>query len=301
MPSPRKFFDFAEFRDHALSLILAYYPTSASMLGLHEYDSRVEDFSARRREQYLDEIRTCLQTLERDFSHKSASPGTANDIARFECRMLDWKLRDEIFRLTEFREFEWNPMVYNDQLELNQLIDRDFASLPIRLRSVLARLQAYPRVLAIARQNLSLHLDRTIVETSIESLEGRLDYLSSLPKEFLGKLDDTLLEHDLMDALETARLAVQSFIEAVRTVVLPDSMYNSFRLGSDLLQRYLQSAELVDEPIAVLIEKGRREMDRLTLELYKASEELDPHYSPREVFHHYIETEHFSEQNILSE
>ncbi len=301
MIAPRKFFDFAEFREYVLSIYLGYYPTTASVLGLHEYDSLVEDYSAARREAYLYEVRCALTILERDFSGASAAHVPADDLTRFECRMIEWKLRDEIFRLTEMKDFEWNPMFYNGQLELSHLIDRDFAPLTERMRSVLARLRAYPRILAVARQNLSSNLDRTIVETSIESLEGILQYLDALPEKYADKISDANLLQDLGDAISSARLAVSSFLEAVRTVVLPNAMYDSFRLGADLFERFVQSAELVTDSLETLLDKGRRELDHLTLQLYQASEELDSKLTPREVFHTYIESEHFSEQSILSQ
>ena len=301
MAAARKFIDFAEFREHVLSTMHRFYPTSASTLGLHEYDHLTEDLSAASREKYLNEMRTALEALERDFWKDGKPHGATKRESVFECRMLHWRLNDEIFRLTELKDFEWNPMVYGEQMELNHLIDREYAPLTDRMRAVLARLRAYPRVLAIARQNLSKHLDRTIVETSIESLEGRLSYLDSLPTFYAGKIENAKLEEDLNEALSSARMAVESFIEAVKTVVLPDSMYNSFRLGKNLLQKFIRSSELIEDSLEELLDRGRRELDRLTLDLYKTSEELDPKMTPREVFHTYLGSEHFSEQNILRE
>src|SRR5581483_9819955 len=294
MARPRKFFTFPEFRDHVLSVYLRFYPTLASSLGLHEYDGLIEDYSAARREQYVHDL-TCSLDALLEFSVPAEEQG------RFEYRAIEWKLRDELFRLTELRDFEWNPLVYNDQLELTHLVDRDFAPITDRMRSVLLRVQAYPRVLAVARQNLSAHIDRTIVETALLSFQGRLDYLEELPSIAFEKIEDTKLLEDLSEAVQSAKLAISSFIEAVRTVVLPNALYDSFRLGANLLERYIHSAELVDEPLESILEKGKREMDRLTVELFKASEELDPTASPREVFHTFVESEHFSEQNILTE
>ncbi len=301
MLKSRKFLTFADFREHVLSIYLGYYPTMASSLGLHEYDGLVEDYSTPRREQYLNDLRSALETYEQDFHGKYGAHLAADDLSRFECRSIEWKLRDEIFRLTEFREFEWNPMIYNDQLELTHLTDRDFAPITERMRSVLLRLRSYPRVLAIARQNLSAHLDRTIVETGIGALQGRLEFLEGLPERTFSAIEDPELLEDLMDATQSAKLAISSFIEAVQSVVLPHALYDSFRLGPDLLERFIQSSELVEDSLATLLDKGRQELDRLTLELFKVCEELDPHLSPREVFHTYIESEHFSEQNILRE
>ncbi|SRR5579883_314389 len=300
MLKPRKYHSFTEFRDHVLSLYLSYYPTMASTLGLHEYDNLSEDYSQARREQYLTDLQCAKEVLERDYSRQS-SAGPNDEISRFERISLEWKIREEIFRLTELRDFEWNPMVYIDQLEITHLIDRDFAPFTSRMHSVMMRLRGYPRVLAIARQNLNTNLDRTIVETALMALEGRLEYLEQLPGRTFSKIEDPRLIEELSDAIQSAKLALSSFMEAVRTVVLPNSMYDSFRLGSNLLERFIQTSEVINESLESLLDKGRREMDHLTVELFKASEELDPQQSPREVFHTFIESEHFSEQTILRE
>jgi uncharacterized protein (DUF885 family) len=67
------------------------------------------------------------------------------------------------------------------------------------------------------------------------------------------------------------------------------------------MQRYVHSAELVQETLDELLDRGYREMDRLTVKLMEASASLEPGASPREVFHTYVETEHFSERTILKE
>jgi hypothetical protein len=292
----KRFHSFAEFRDHVLTLYLSYYPTFASRLGLHQYDSMIEDFSPSRREAYLQEMIYAKHTLEEDFGGDIVDP-----VARFERLSLDWKINDEIFRITDLREHEWNPMVYNEQLELSHLLERDFAPKPERLRAVVLRLRAYPRILAIARQNQTARMDRTIVETGLMALRGRLDFLEHLTRDFLHDVNDHALLEDLEESIQGAKLAIQSFVEAVESVVLPNAMYDSFRLGADLLQRYLQSSELVEDTLDELLEKGRHEVDRLTVELLKACSSLDPHSSPRDVFEMYVESEHFNERTILRE
>ncbi|MDP4287280.1 MAG: DUF885 domain-containing protein [Bacteroidota bacterium] len=296
MLKARHFHDFADFRDHVLATYLAYYPTLASWLGLHQYDSVVEDFSPARREEYLATLHEAKEVLlSKHFADKP------DKTTHFECRALEWKINDEIFRMTELKDYEWNPMVYNEQLEIMHLIDRDFAPAAERMRAVLARLRSYPRVLAIARQNLRRNMDRTIVETGLMALEGRLSYLDQVPELIFGEINNPELIEDLTHAIQTAKLAITSFAEAVRTVVLPHAMYDSFRLGPDLMARFVKSSELVTESLDSLLDKGRREMDRLTVELYKASAELDATANPREVFHTFVETEHFNEQTLLKE
>ena len=292
----RRFHTFAEFRDHVLSTYLSYYPTFASTLGLHQYDALIEDYSASRREHYLGELRQAKEILERDFGEESP-----DKTCRFECRALMWKLNDEIFRLTELRDFEWNPMVYNEQLELTHLLDREFAPISERMLAVLLRLRAYPRVLAVARQNLSTHIDRTIVETGLMALEGRLEFLDCLPTKYFSQLSNPTLVQDLSEAMQTAKLAISSFMEAIRSVVLPRSMYDSFRLGPELLQKFIQSSELVEESLDELLRKGRSEMDRMTVDLYKKCAELDANMSVHDVFHTFVESDHFGEHTIIGE
>ena len=192
-------------------------------------------------------------------------------------------------------------MVYDEQLELSHLLDRDFAPFQDRLRAVILRLRAYPRVLAVARQNLKMRLDRTIVEIGLAALEGRLEQLDRLPTEYLTGSEPPRMIEDLTEAMQSARMAIASFIQAIQDVVLPHAMYDSFRLGPDVLHRYLQAAELVDDPLQVLLERGYREMDRLTVKLMETCAELEPGANPREVFHTYVESEHFSERTILQE
>ena len=241
--------------------ILDIIRTTGSILGLHEYDTLAEDFSAPRREEYLHDVRCALTILERDFSGASAVHVPTDDLTRFECRMIEWKLRDEIFRLTELKEFEWNPMAYNNQLELSHLIDRDFAPITERMRSVLARLRAYPHSRRGAAKSLGSKLDRTIVETSIESLEGILQYLDQLPAKYEGKIEDPALAlaelHWKPSPARGSRFP--GFLEAVRTVVLPNAMYDSFRLGKELFERFVHSSELVTDSLETLLDKEANE------------------------------------------
>jgi len=297
----RQFYNFSEFRDHVLSVYLGYYPTYASTLGLHQYDGLSEDFSSTRRAQYLNELECANEILERDFGSVATSPKSADELTRFEYRALRWKLRDELFRIKELRDYEWNPLLYGDHLELSHLVERDFAPIEQRLKSVLLRLQAYPRVLAVARQNLRSQLDRTIVETGLMALEGRLEFLETMPGKYFGELQNAGLRADLIDALLAAKLAITSFMDAIRTVVLPHALYDSFRLGPDLMQKFVRSSELMDKSLDELLAEGRREMDKLTADLLKTSESLDPRLSPREVFHNFVETDHFNEKTLLRE
>lgn len=292
----KHFHSFNEFRDHVLDLYFSFHPTFASVIGLHQYDNFIEDYSAGNRNRYVEDLTEARDILKKEFDAVSLDPTSS-----FERRALAWKIDEELFRYNSLREFEWNPMFYNQQLSVNHLFDRDYAPIEVRSRSALLRLRAIPRVLAVARQNLLSTIDRTIIETAIASLEGRLAYFEELPNAYLHAVTHQGLRAMLDEALEDARMAILSFIESMKVVLLPQSSYDSFRLGNEKMSEYLLRTELVSESIPDLEERGRREMDRLWAKFAELTRSVDSSMSPEDVFRTYVESEHFSERNLIQE
>jgi uncharacterized protein (DUF885 family) len=292
----KHFHSFNEFRDHVLDLYFSFHPTFASIIGLHQYDNFIEDYSAANRNRYVEDLTEARDILHKEFDRISMDPTSS-----FERSALSWKIDEELFRYNSLREFEWNPMFYNQQVSVNHLFERDYAPLDIRSRSALLRLRAIPRVLAVARQNLLNTVDKTIVETAIASFEGRISYLDELPSAHLNNVTNHGLREMLDEAVQDAKMAILSFIESMRNVLLPQASYDSFRLGAEKMTEYLARTELVTESIADLQERGQREMDRLWARMAELTREIDSAMSPEDVFRTYVESEHFSEKNLIPE
>jgi len=292
----KRFQSFTEFRDAVLELYLEFYPSFGSNLGLHQYDDRMEDFSATARKIYVDELSEALDTLERTYGKE-----TVDGIEDFERKALRWKLNEEIFRMRELREFDWNPMFYDVTLELRHLFHRDYAPLEERTTAAIRRLRAIPRALAVARQNLSNSLDRTILETSIAVFEGRLTAFESLPTESLKPLEGKPIYNRALEALDEAKMALISFIHSLKTVVLPESRYDYFRLGADRMQAFLEKSELVTDSLDTLLARGREEISKLTDRFVMAAHSIDTGLGAEACFRMYVESEHFSERNLFRE
>ncbi len=292
----KHFHSFNEFRDHTLDLYFSFHPTFASIIGLHQYDNFIEDYSAANRNRYVEDLTEARDILHKEFDRVSMDPTSS-----FERSSLSWKIEEELFRYNSLREFEWNPMFYNQQVSVNHLFERDYAPLDIRSRSALLRLRAIPRVLAVARQNLLNTVDKTIVETAIASFEGRLTYLDELPSAHLDNVTNPGLREMLDEAVQDAKMAIVSFIDSMRNVLLPQASYDSFRLGAEKMTEYLARTELVTESIADLQARGQLEMDRLWARLAELTREMDSSMSPEDVFRTYVESEHYSEKNLIPE
>ena len=67
------------------------------------------------------------------------------------------------FKLEELKEWEWNPLVYNQSLadSLYLLVARDFAPAEKRIPNLRKRLEAIPTVIAQAKANLQASAARS--------------------------------------------------------------------------------------------------------------------------------------------
>jgi uncharacterized protein (DUF885 family) len=125
-------------------------PVSATGMGDHRFDNRVDDLSARGRAAGLRFSQQILAALER-IDHSQLS--RANQV---DAKLLDNALRSDIWRTETLQGWAWNPLGYQSVAggALYSLMAREFAPLPERLESATARMEQIPRVLAQARAEL---------------------------------------------------------------------------------------------------------------------------------------------------
>ena len=104
---------------------------------------------------------------------------------RVDIRLLRDNVDNEIFDIEELREWEWNPLVYNQSLanSIYLLVARDFAPAEQRIPNLRKRLEGIPAVIAQAKANLK-HSPKIYTETAIEQTQGAI----SLVREGLSPL-----------------------------------------------------------------------------------------------------------------
>ncbi|MBX9747599.1 MAG: DUF885 domain-containing protein, partial [Hyphomonadaceae bacterium] len=125
-------------------------PVSATGMGDHRFDDRVDDVSASGRAAGLRFSRETLRALERiDRTQLSR----ANQV---DAMLLENALRGDIWRTETLQNWAWNPLGYQSVAggALYSLMAREFAPLPERLESATARLEKIPRLLSQARAEL---------------------------------------------------------------------------------------------------------------------------------------------------
>ena len=155
-------------------------PEYATELGDHRFDDKLTDYSAEARAQELARAKQTRQQLEA-FNELSQLTG-ANKV---DLRLLRDNVNNEIFDIEELKEWEWNPLVYNQSLanSIYLLVARDFAPAEQRIPNLRKRLEGIPAVIAQAKANLK-HSPRIYTETAIEQTQGAI----SLVREGLSPL-----------------------------------------------------------------------------------------------------------------
>ena len=128
---------FAALAAEVLDEYLDRHPETASQLGDHRFDDRLDDLS----EPALDEEARWVTRGSPTCARAARRAGPGRPGRRADPRQ---RPRARATSSSELREHEWDPLVANPGTAVYTLLARDFAPLGDRLRSVAGRLAAVP-------------------------------------------------------------------------------------------------------------------------------------------------------------
>src|SRR5688572_6727045 len=129
---------FVELANDYIARLVEATPVLATVLGEHRYDDRLSDVTPAGRERTVQMQREFLRRLI------AISPDSLSGSNRIDKQILRSRLESAIWSATVLRDWEWNPLLYNPGSAVYPLLERDFAPLPERLKSVRGRLEAIP-------------------------------------------------------------------------------------------------------------------------------------------------------------
>ncbi len=153
---------FAKIRDRVLDQWLASEPSIGRVLGLHEYDGKIADYSAggiANRVEQLNAFRHDLSTVEKD----GLSPDEALDLA-----ILTNQIDLELFRLVDLAEWQVKPQFYEELFSIDSYVIRDYAPLGERAKRLVAHLEASLAAVPNIQKNLKSPMSKPVVETAVK-------------------------------------------------------------------------------------------------------------------------------------
>ncbi|MCH7345824.1 DUF885 domain-containing protein [Pelomonas sp. CA6] len=225
-------------------------PEYAVAVGRYEFAPRASIPDAAQRERAQRLARHWLARFEGvDAARLSAAQRT-------DLGQLLNKLRADVFALTELREHEWNPSLYNVAGPLDAILNTDYAPLPQRLRALTQRLASVPAYYRAARASLGTPtLEHT--ELAIAQAPGVLAVLDEVLKVARSSSLPAAEQRLLRQRVDAARQAVDGYrahLQQRLAELKASGQARSFRLGRSLydtkFRHDIQSAHSAEQVYA---------------------------------------------------
>ncbi|HYZ87892.1 MAG TPA: DUF885 domain-containing protein [Myxococcales bacterium] len=261
---------FEAFAQKYIQDLLEREPETATRLGDHRNDARLDDYSVQGVQREVAAAKGGLAELARIDSKKlSAENGV-------DYRILKNRLDSNVYELETLRGWQWNPLQYNVGGAIYALISRDFAPPDQRLRSAIGRLNGVPAVVAAAKANLKSP-PKVHTETAIQQNKGTV----KLVKEQLEPLvkQAPALEKDFRAAQATALAALADYQQWLEKDLLPRSDGN-FRLGDEKFRKKLRFALDSDLSKEEILRRAEADLKSTRAAMYHTAVQMWPKLFP---------------------
>ncbi len=266
---------FDTFKGRFVEALWKTYPTWANNLGYHKYDSVlvVPDTASRKKEMkfnkdYEDSLHTFTIT----------DLNTDNQI---DYRMIENQIEYAKWGLTDLKQFEWDPSLYNVGDAFALLLTEHYAPLDNRLRSFAHKLPLVTAYYQAARASIN--------KPAMEQTDLAIQQNSGLADIFEKQLPDTLKKSGLSETekqeiLKNSALAVtaiKGYVDWLKNDVVKQikaGQGRSFRIGKALYDKKfdfeLESHYTAEE----IYQKALKRKDEVHAEMAKRAKELWPKY-----------------------
>jgi Bacterial protein of unknown function (DUF885) len=224
-----------------------------------------------------------LHFLQTALTRLQKIPEASLDIAtRTDRAVLENQLQSEIWSLTKYRSWEWDPSSYNVADPFALLLNTEYAPLEQRLQAVLARLTNVPAYYAAAKLSIK-NPTREHTQLAIEQNSGALDVFGpELEHQIAGsKLRES--ERALFkQRIAAARAAISDYGEWLKALDgrLASGSARSFRLGRELYEQQFALYIASGSTAEALYQRALNEKERLLTRMDVLSDELWPKYFP---------------------
>jgi len=198
---------------------------------------------------------------------------------RTDMGLLVNKLKSDRWYLTTFREFEWNPALYNIASPIDYILHTEYAAKSQRLRTLLKRIANVPAYYDAARANIS-NPTREHTQLAVSQAPGIIALLTELDKEAQAS---TLAANEkglFAQRIAAAKTAVEGYAAWLSELdkTLATTGARSFRIGKDLYETKfafdIQSASTAEQTY----QKALAAREQLLANMDRISDELWPKY-----------------------
>lgn len=257
------------FRALAESILDGYlerHPVTATGLGEHRYDDRLDDY----RPAAVDDLLRWLSAATAELGTIDVTALSADNAV--DHAILQNKLAERRFQLEELRPHEWDPLHANPGNGVYRILARDYAPVADRLHALRGRLAGIPESLAVARRMLAA-MPRVHLETAIGQFTGTRTLLATEVERALRNADH--LRPDVEPVRDAAAEAIDEHIDwlrarldAVKAGAEPE---RDPRIGRDLFTRKLAYALDAASDADAILARAEADLDAVSAQITEVS------------------------------
>jgi uncharacterized protein (DUF885 family) len=277
LANPEVSHEFNHLVEQYFDFYFQFHPTDGTSAGFHQYDAKLEDLSPAGREA---EISGLCEYLER---FRKVPEAQLSEISAGDLEFLINTIQARLLALQQIQMWRKDPDRYTSTFSYSifVIMARNFAPAEDRLRSVIAREQAAPKMFAAARHNLD-NPPYVYTKIALQQLPGTIKFFRhDVPAAFSSVTDAKLLD-EFKKSNQTAVSELEKYQNFLQQDLLPVS-HGDFRIGAENFRKKLLYEEMVDIPLDRLLEIGYADLHRNQQRLEEVAAQIDPKHTSREV------------------
>jgi uncharacterized protein (DUF885 family) len=285
---------FAAFADAYFDSVYAFAPSAGTAAGFHQYDSKIEDFSAASEQRRIATLKWQLAKLD------SLRGGKLSVDDSIDAALVDGAIRSELQDLEVIRSWQTNPMGYAGLAgnAVDLLMKRNFAPPVDRLKAVTSRLRGIPAVLAAMKANIS-NPPKEFTDLSIQITAGSVGFfkgdVAKWAKESAGA--DTAAFHAFTAVNDSVIAALVSATDWLKKDLKPRSK-GSYAIGAKAFADKLMYDEMVDIPLEQLLARGEANLQKDYDDFVATAKQVAPGKTPQEAMAS-LESDHPTAANLI--
>lgn len=244
-------------------------PINATQQGDHRFDTEIDDLSAAGRTQYVDFAKTMLAELDAIDTSKLSRDN------QIDAAILRNQIQGDIWGMETLQSWAWDPQSYSGLAggAIYNLMAREFAPLPQRLKSATARMEKLPTLFAQMRENIDpARVPKIHAETVARQNSGVIATVEQfiLPNAKQLQGDD---RKRLDAAVASLRKAVAEHQLWLDKTLVPNAT-GDFRIGQKMYDEKLKFALMSSLSRAEIKQRAEAELVRVREEMYGIAQQV---------------------------
>lgn len=242
---------------------------NATQQGDHRFDAELDDLSAEGRKRYVDFAKSMLTELD------AIDAGKLSRENQIDAAILRNQIQSDIWGMDTLQAWAWDPQAYAGLAggAIYNLMAREFAPLPERLKSATARMEKLPTLFAQMRENID---PARVPQIHAETVAKQNGGVISLVEQFILPNAGQLQGEDrkrLDAAVAGLRKAVAEHQLWLDKTLVPNAK-GDFRIGEKLYDEKLKFALMSSLSRAEIKQRAEAELVRVRGEMYRIAQQV---------------------------